>query len=294
MGDQLGAGNKAFFHQPQRALPRRPPLANPARNLQLVVGDLFKIDFHRRPREPHLHIASPLAHQFQRQPHRRRHPGALDHYVGAVAPGQLAHPLDGIMGFDVDGVVDAQFPGDPEPLLVALGATENNRAALGLGDQGRKKSDRTRAGNRDKIAGGDARLFDDRMHAAGQEFRQRSGLKADARGQFVNEGSVAIGGETAIVIVAHHLAVGAEVVVLAQAEVALATDIDARLAGNAVADLDLVADCRPLVHDHPAKLVPHDHRRLDIVVDGVAIDMQVGATDPGGLDFDLDLVPVSE
>ena len=71
--------------------------------------------------------------------------------------------------------------------------------------------------------------------------------------------------------VAHDLAVGAEVVVLAQAVVAGAADIYARLAGHAVAHLDVVADGRTLFHHHPAELVSHDDRGLDVVVDGVAV-----------------------
>ena len=168
-------------------------------------------------------------------------------------------------------MLHAQLLGQLQPLSISVSAAKDHRPPLGQRHQRREQTHRSRPGNGDKIPGSHASLLDNRMHAAGQQLGQSTSFKPHAFGQLVDKRRIAVGRKAAVVPVAHDLALGAEVVVLAQAVVAVAADVHTRLASHAVAHLHVVADFRALFHHHATELVPHDDRRLDIVVDGIAV-----------------------
>ena len=52
----------------------------------------------------------------------------------------------------------------------------------------------------------------------------------------------------------------------------------------------MVADLRALFHHHATELVSHDDRSLDIVVNGIAVHVQIRSANPRGLHLDLHLI----
>ena len=105
-----------------------------------------------------------------------------------------------------------------------------------------------------------------------------------------HQGDIAVRRKTAMVPVPHGLALGTEVVVLAQAVGAFAADIDARLACHPIADGDLISYLGALLYYHTAELVTYDHRSPNLVIDGFVVKVQIRTTDTGGFDFDFYLL----
>jgi hypothetical protein len=76
---------------------------------------------------------------------------------------------------------------------------------------------------------------------------------------------------------------------LAAAVVAMTAPGYRRLSRHPIPDRDFIPHSGPLVHDDAAELMAQHYRRTDGIVDGVVVQVKVGATYTGSFDLDLNL-----